>query len=237
MSAPLSVQNIKKSFGGKAVLDGVNLELKAGEIFGLIGLNGIGKTTLIKIIIDLLRANDGTVEIFGSNSKLTKSRRNIAYLPEKFQPSGSLKGIEFLRIFSGNGANDLSEIDRLAEMISLDRRMIDARISKYSKGMTQKLGLISVFLGRPKLVVLDEPMSGLDPQARIYLKRLLKEYKNSGGTVFFSSHILADLEDICDRIGILHGGKVRFLGTHQDLKVKHKVPSLEEAFLKEINVE
>jgi ABC-2 type transport system ATP-binding protein len=234
---PLKIKKIKKQFGDHVVLGGVDIDLKPNEIFGLIGLNGIGKTTLIKIILDLLDCDSGSVEIFGENSKNTNSRKFLAYLPEKFQPSPFLKGKEFLNIFckkNGSEKLNLDKIYHLADLLALDRKALNLRISKYSKGMTQKLGLIGTFLSEAKLVILDEPMSGLDPKARIYLKNLLLEYKLSGKTIFFSSHILADIDEICDRIGILHNKKILFKGNPKDLKDKHKEKLLERAFLKEI---
>jgi ABC-2 type transport system ATP-binding protein len=236
---PLNIENIKKRFGKNVILDGINLSLKNNEIFGLIGLNGIGKTTLIKIILDLLDANDGTVEIFGKNSTLTESRKNLAYLPEKFQPSPFLKGREFLNIFCKQEKNEklnLEKVYYLADLLALDRNVLDLRISKYSKGMIQKLGLVGTFLNEAKLVILDEPMSGLDPKARICLKDLLKECKNNGKTIFFSSHILADIDEICDRIGILHNKKICFTGQPKTFKIKRKENLLERAFLKEIGL-
>lgn len=240
-NSPLKIIDLKKHFGDHIVLDGINFELKQNEIFGLIGLNGAGKTTLIKIILDLLNADNGNIEISGISSTLTKSREKLRYLPEKFQASSMLKGLEFLKIFNGFDKSykptnqDLEkEIFRLADLLSLNKDALNLRVSKYSKGMTQKLGLISTFLGNSNLVILDEPMSGLDPKARIYLKNLLLESKKQNKSVFFSSHILSDIDEICDRIGILCGGKICFIGTPEELKQKHSETSLEKAFLKEI---
>ncbi len=238
---PLKITNLNKKFGEKVVLDGINFELKSNEIFGLIGLNGVGKTTLIKIILDLLSADSGEVKIFDTPSVLTRSREKLRYLPEKFQVSSMLKGIEFLKIF-----NDFDkaykatkeelekEIFKLADLLALDKNALNLKVSKYSKGMVQKLGLISTFLGNSEIVILDEPMSGLDPKARIYLKNLLLESKKKNKSIFFSSHILADIDEICDRIGVLYNGKIVFVGTPEELKKKHSETLLEKAFLKEI---
>lgn len=238
---PLEIVNLNKKFGEKVVLNGINFELKSNEIFGLIGLNGVGKTTLIKIILDLLNSDSGEVKIFGTPSTSTKSREKLRYLPEKFQVSSMLKGMEFLRIF-----NDFdktykakkeeleNEIFKLADLLALDKNALNLRVSKYSKGMTQKLGLISTFLGDSEIIILDEPMSGLDPKARIYLKNLLLESKKQNKSIFFSSHILSDIDEICDRIGILYNGKIIFIGTPDELKKKHSETLLEKAFLKEI---
>lgn len=233
----LNVYNLNKKFGNKVVLDNINLTIKKNEIFGLIGLNGAGKTTFIKTILDLLDPDSGNIEIMGLSSTYTKSRQNLRYLPEKFQVSSMLKGIEFLKIFSNfNSKNEniLNEIYELADLLALDRKALSNKVSKYSKGMMQKLGLISTFLGKSDLVILDEPMSGLDPKARICLKELLLKSKLEGKSIFFSSHVLSDIDEICDRIAVLNGGKLSFIGTPNELKLKHNETSLEKAFLKEI---
>ena len=241
-NSPIKINNLKKSFGDKIVLNGINFELKDNEIFGLIGLNGAGKTTLIKIILDLLKSDDGEVKILDIPSTLTKSREELRYLPEKFQVSSMLKGIEFLKIFNdfdksyNPGKEELrNEIYRLADLLVLDKKALDLKVSKYSKGMVQKLGLISTFLGNSKVIILDEPMSGLDPKARIYLKNLLLESKEQHKSVFFSSHVLSDIDEICDRVGVLYNGNIVFIGTPDELKKKHSEASLEKAFLQEIN--
>ncbi|HSQ98236.1 MAG TPA: ABC transporter ATP-binding protein [Rickettsiales bacterium] len=237
--SPLKISNIKKSFGSKVVLNDINLEIKNNEIFGLIGLNGAGKTTLIKIILDLLDSDKGTTEILGISSTQTKSREKLRYLPEKFQVSSMLKGVEFLKIFNSFNKNtenyNLEEkISKLANLLDLDKKALTMKVSKYSKGMMQKLGLISTFLGDSELVILDEPMSGLDPKARINLKELLLDSKSKNRSIFFSSHILSDIDEICDRIAILNNTKIVFIGTPNELKNKHSQTSLEKAFLKEI---
>lgn len=238
---PLKIKDLKKTFATKVVLDNISLDLHDNEIFGLIGLNGVGKTTLIKIILDLLDADSGLVDILGIKSTSPKSKQLLRYLPEKFQASSMVTGLEFLKIFNdfdksydGDKKKLLDEIYRLANLLALDRNALNLKVSKYSKGMTQKLGLISTFLGQSKLIILDEPMTGLDPKARIYLKNLLRESKSQNKTVFFSSHILSDIDEICDRIGVLNNGKICFIGTPTELKEKHKEDSLEKAFLKEI---
>ena len=123
----------------------------------------------------------------------------------------------------------------LAKALDLDKNALDHKVTKYSKGMGQKLGLISVFLSEAPLLILDEPMSGLDPHVRIRLKDLLKEYAANGNTVFFSSHILSDIDEICDRVGVIHKGSMSFLGTAKQFKSKYKADSLERAFLKVIS--
>ena len=239
MSAtPIRVENIYKSFGNKLVLNDVSLEVGHNEIFGFVGLNGIGKTTLIKIIINLLDHDGGGVEIFGIDKILPEARKNVSYLPEKFQPSNQLKGSEFLKFVLGfHGKKiDLTKAKRIAEALYLNPEALKLKINKYSKGMTQKLGLIGTFLTQAKLIILDEPMSGLDPRSRIALKKQLLDYKKSGHSIFFSSHILSDIDEICDRIAVLNDGKIIFVGKPNEFKAKHHETSLERAFLTEIGI-
>ncbi len=233
---PIIIENIYKSFGDKTVLEDINLTVNENEIFGFVGLNGIGKTTLIKIIIDLLDQDSGEVKIFGKQKFLPKSRKNIAYLPEKFSPSIHLKGIEFLEFVLGfhHKKMDLNQALEIAKILDLEETALYSKVSKYSKGMTQKLGLLGTFLSKAKLIILDEPMSGLDPLARIALKKQLINYKKAGNSIFFSSHILSDIDEICDRIAVLNDKKIVFSGKPEDFKTKHQTNDLEKAFLKEI---
>jgi len=234
--SPLKVEDIYKNFKKKTVLEEITFGVENGEIFGLIGLNGAGKTTLIKIILGLLKQDKGAAHIFGENASNTLARKNISFLPEKFQPSHFLKGTEFLSLslaYYGKKYNP-KEAKKIAEGLDLDPNVLDLKITKYSKGMGQKLGLLSAFLTRSPFLILDEPMSGLDPSARIKLKDTLLNYAKTGNTIFFSSHILSDIDEICDRIAILHNNKMLFLGKPADFKKKYGNKNLERAFLKSI---
>ena len=230
----LELKDIVKNYSTKTILNNINLNVEEGEVFGLIGLNGAGKTTMIKTILHLITQNAGSIKICGIDTKETKSRQNVSYLPEKFQPSQQLKVVEFIKIFSNKENFNIKEVERLCEILDLDKKVLNKKISSLSKGMSQKVGLISSFIDNRKLVILDEPMSGLDPKARINLKNLLLEYRDNGNSIFFSSHILADIDEICDRIAVLNNGKIQFIGTPNELKDKYNINSLEKAFLKEI---
>ncbi|MEN9782399.1 MAG: hypothetical protein RL208_549 [Pseudomonadota bacterium] len=233
----LNVKSVNKTFKTfnkeKRVLSSCTFDVKSNSICGLVGLNGIGKTTLIKIMLDMLNADSGNVEFFGKNHKHFSSRKDICYLPEKFQPSQYLTGYDFLEISLSffNKSLDVNFAREVAARIDLDPDALAFKSSKYSKGMGQKLGLIACFLSGAKLLILDEPMSGLDPRSRIMLKDTLVEYKKAGNSVLFSSHILEDIGEICDDVVILHGGNVKFRGTPEFMKEKYNTNNAEKAFL------
>ena len=232
MSDIIRLDSICKSYGDKCVLNNISFSIKENEILGLIGLNGIGKTTLIKTILDFLKPNSGKIY---TNNKLSESvdKKIISYLPEKFQPPRYLKGIEFLKLFSENF--EIDRLKKLCDMMDFKFDDLNNKISNYSKGMTQKIGLISSVLDEKKLLILDEPMSGLDPKARICLKDIILNYKNNGKSVFFSSHILYDIDEICDRIAVINDTKLVFLGNPKELRERYDNISLEKAFLRLIN--
>lgn len=235
--SPLRIESIVKSYGtGPLVLNDVSFELHPGEIFGLIGLNGAGKTTLIKIILDLAAANSGSAQIFGEVCTSVKAREKLSYLPEKFTPSRYLKGMEYLSLaLSYYGKKlDQGRARQLAADLDLDPKALDRKVGSYSKGMGQKLGLIGAFMVDQPFMILDEPMSGLDPRARIALKQVMLTARKEGKTLFFSSHILSDIDEICDRIGIIHNSKLVYLGTAGQFKPTFNENSLERAFLKAI---
>ncbi len=235
-TAPLSIHAIDKKYGERTVLEQVSFSLSEGEMFGLIGLNGAGKTTLIKIILDLASANGGHAEIFGLKATDINARKKLSYLPEKFQPSRYLKGMEYLDLaVSYYGRKlDKQQARDMAAALDLNPDVLESRVGSYSKGMGQKLGLLGGLLLDVPLLILDEPMSGLDPSARIRLKDLLMDAKKKGRTIFFSSHILSDIDEICDRIGVIHNGKLCYVGKPDAFKTQHNDQSLEKAFLKSI---
>ncbi len=212
--------------------------MNEGEIFGLIGLNGAGKTTLIKIMLDLITCENGGIEIAGVSARKINARKNLSYLPEKFQPSRYLKGMEYLDLALSYYGKSLDKEAARKKAVELDLNpdVLTARVGSYSKGMGQKLCLVGAFLVDASFLILDEPMSGLDPRARIKLKNELLANKKAGKTIFFSSHILSDIDEICDRIGIIHDGKLCFIGTPQAFKEKTQEKSLEQAFLRVIEV-
>lgn len=235
-SSPLSISEVSASYGKVQVLSDINFALREGEVFGLIGLNGAGKTTLIRSILSLGQSI-GSVNFFGQPNHLASSRKQMIYLPEKFMPAPQLSGWEHLSLLLSYFEQKVNreQARAIAEGLGLPVEALDRRVRTYSKGMGQKLGLIGVVLADVPLMILDEPMSGLDPRSRVLLKDRLLEAKDAGRTVFFSSHILADIEEICDRIGIIHGGQLIFLGTPTDFVSQYESPNLERAFLMAID--
>lgn len=241
MSNILSIKNISKSFfdGEKKVLENINLEVSQNQIFGLVGLNGIGKTTIIKTIIGLLEIEKHTgseIKVDGIDVEDFESKKKFCYLPEKFQPSQHLTGIEFLDVFCSFFGKKvtINEASKMCDDIELDKQALYMPTSQCSKGMGQKLGLMSAFLSDAKLLILDEPMSGLDPKARIVVKNLMKKYVQNGKSIFFSSHILADIDEICHEIAILHDKNIIFKGSCENFKKEQNSNNLENAFLNAI---
>ncbi len=236
MNSPLTVRGVSAGYGKRTVISDIDFSLTEGEVFGLIGLNGVGKTTLIKSVLGLGQCK-GDISIFDQPIGPPKSRAKLAYLPEKFQPSPLLRGWEFVELtldyFSLPLDRDATRA--MCAGLDLDADVLDRNVRTYSKGMGQKLGLVGTLLTGLPLLILDEPMSGLDPKARIMLKDRLLEYRAGGRTVFFSSHILADIEEICGRIGVIHNGMMIFLGKPADLIAEHGAPTLERAFLAAID--
>ena len=235
-SVPLAIDHIDKFYGAHHVLGDISFALKPGEIFGLVGLNGAGKTTLIKILLDLTTADRGHAHIFGEPSDTVHARTKLSYLPEKFSPSRYLRGSEHLALaLSYYGKKfDLAAAQALAVDLDLDPAVLTRKVGGYSKGMGQKLGLMDAFMVDQPFMILDEPMSGLDPRARIKLKDVMLRARAQGKTIFFSSHILSDIEEICDRIGIIHNSKLVYLGTAAEFKPTFQEQTLERAFLKAI---
>lgn len=230
MAAPLvQIRGLTKAYYGQPVLDGVSFDIAEGEVFGYIGPNGAGKTTTLKILAGLITQYRGEVRIDGADIAADRARghRLIGFLPQGvgFQAWRTVEGaLDALGELSGVPADARARrIPALLERFDLSaaRRK---KVRELSGGMTQKLGLIQALLHEPKLLVLDEPLEGLDPPSRALLKDVIRERQRAGTTVLFSSHILSDVEDVADRVGILHGGAIATSGSLRDLMVAFGEP-------------
>jgi ABC-2 type transport system ATP-binding protein len=232
----IRINNVAADYGHGRVIENVSFDIQAGETFGLMGLNGVGKTTLIKIILGLMASAEGSVEIFGKQTLDPEAKSKIAYLPEKFEPPPFLSGLEFIKFSLDLYKRPYNEAAVLeaADRVNLLRDALKRRVNTYSKGMRQKTGLMGTWLTDCPLLILDEPMSGLDPRARVLVKDEIINCRNKGMTVFLSSHILADMDEICDRVGVIHDGEIRFVGTPAELRAQTGQEYLERAFLKSI---
>lgn len=187
----------------------LNLRIEPGEVYGLLGPNGSGKSTTLKIILGLVSPTRGQAEIFGRNSRLVESRETVGFLPENPYFYKYLTGAETLRFFGKlcglSRASLKKRVDELLELVGLASAR-DRRLSGYSKGMLQRIGLAQALINEPKLIVLDEPTAGVDPAGSREIRDLIFHLKQRGVTVLLSSHLLAQVQEVCDRVGILAGG-------------------------------
>lgn len=233
MTTAISIQNLSTAYGKEKVLHDISFSVPANSCFGLIGLNGAGKTTLIKVLLGLRQATGGTAKILGKALGAEDVKSQISYLPEKFEPPTFLSGFEFVhftqKLYNRRISQD--EILAMADILQLQREALPRRVTSYSKGMRQKLGLMATLLANCPLVILDEPMSGLDPRARILVKDAILDYQKRGNTVIICSHILADLEEMCPEIAILERGELAYNGSPADLIAQTQQSNLERAFL------
>lgn len=231
--AAIRFAGLRKSYAGAQVLRGLDLAVPAGRTFGLVGMNGAGKTTLIKCLLDFCDVDAGEVRIFGIPGRETQARARLAFLPERFVPPYYLTGEDFLRYMAKLYGREYAAVQAAQALADLDLESAALRkpVRAFSKGMTQKLGLAACLLSQRELLVLDEPTSGLDPKARALLKRRLQDARAQGRTIFFTSHALADVEELCDEMAVLHGGELRFGGTPAALREKFGAGTLEQAYL------
>ena len=219
----LAVSQLVKTYRGlfgptQQALRGLTLSVPKGVAFGLIGPNGAGKTTFIKVLLGVVRPTSGEVTVLGGDPQDTAIRARIGYLPERMHLPAALRGLDFLRSVStlkGIAPSDV-ELGRLLERVGL--RAGPQRVGTFSKGMRQRLGLASAMLGQPELLILDEPTDGIDPIGRVEVRTLLLEEKRRGATILLNSHLLAETERICDRIGVLDHGELRLEGTLDEVR-------------------
>jgi ABC-2 type transport system ATP-binding protein len=202
-------ENLEKAYGKVQALRGVNLDVRKGEIFGFLGPNGAGKTTTIRCLLDLIRPQGGSISVLGLDpqSDPVAVRQRVGYLPGELSLESNLRVEQQLRYYIDlrNNKTDWGYVEELAKRLELDLTM---RIKNLSKGNKQKVGVVQALMSQPDLLLLDEPTAGLDPLMQQEVYRLLKEAQNEGATVFFSSHIINEVETIADRIGIIRMGVI-----------------------------
>ncbi len=236
MSVAVEAKNLVKDFGSVRALDGINFKIEKGEIFGLIGLNGAGKTTALRIASTLLLPTSGTVTVFGHDvvEEASEVRELISYLPEEAGAYKNLSGLEYLRFmasFRVNGKRAVKGlVDVASEISGLEERLKD-KVKTYSKGMKRRLLVARALMTKPNLAILDEPNSGLDVLHSVHVRKIIKQYaKKQDVTVLLSSHDMLDVEYLCDRVAIVNKGKIVVEGSPQELKTKYSVANLEEVF-------
>lgn len=233
----LEIKNVTKKYGSKVALDNISLKVKDGEIFGFIGHNGAGKTTLIKSIVGIHEFEEGDILVDGVSIKEDPFtvKKKIAYIPDNPDIYLNLTGIDYLNfigdIYEVPSEEREKEIKKYATTFEILANLGDV-ISSYSHGMRQKLVIIAALLHNPKLLVLDEPFVGLDPQSTKDLKDIMKGLCKNGTSIFFSSHVLEVVEKLCDEIGIIKNGKLIALGETNKIKGKS---DLEDVFLELTN--
>lgn len=228
----IQIRNLTKTYrdfwGRKKVqaLNSLSLEVNKGEVFGLLGPNGSGKTTTMKLLLGLLFPTEGEISILGKPASDVSKNEKIGYLPEESYLYRFLNAEETLdfygRLFDISAEERKQRTNELIEMVGLQHAR-RRQLKEYSKGMTRRIGLAQALINNPDLVLLDEPTSGLDPEGSQDMKRLIENLRDQGKTVVMCSHLLADVQDVCDRIAILYGGELKELGRVEDLlKEQHE---------------
>ena len=249
MNLAVKTQGLRKEFalgwfrGRLLAVEGLDMEVRKGEVFGLLGPNGSGKSTAMKMILGLLRPTGGRAEVCGYRAGTIAARRHIGFLPENPYFPNFLSGVELVRYYgrlSGMGGRKLElRIEELMELVRLGGEAGKRPLRTYSKGMLHRAGLAGAMVGDPEVLMLDEPTAGVDPAGSREIRDLILELKERGKTVIFSSHLLEQVEDVADRVIILHRGKKLREGRLEDLLSKKsewqiRVQGLEEAGRKEL---
>ncbi len=233
----IEFKSVSKHFGSKKAVDALNLTIKDGEIFGFLGPNGAGKTTTIKMLVGLLEPSGGGVFLNGLNVRKNplEAKQKLSYVPDNPDIYDKMTGIQYLNFLANIYRLSADEKKYRIEKYSNDFEMMDALsglISGYSHGMQQKICLIGALIHEPEVLILDEPMVGLDPKSSFRLKELMRERCDAGKTVFFSTHVMEVAEKICDRLAIINHGKVIAVGTMDEIRAQAADGgSLEKIFL------
>jgi ABC-2 type transport system ATP-binding protein len=237
MEFACSVQNLTRNYGGLRALAGISFDIRPGEIFGLIGPNGSGKTTTLRIISTLLKPTTGVVTVLGHD--VTKApaevRKVVSYLPEDAGAYKNLTGLDYLKFMATFYTHDNRDRDAMVRMATELSGLADRlrnKVKTYSKGMTRKLLLARALMTRPKLAILDEPTSGLDVGNSMEIRKRIKEFAAQGTTVVLSSHNMLEVEFLSGRVALIKQGVIIESGAPDELKAKHECRNLEEVFLK-----
>lgn len=223
----IEIKGLSKTYKGKrgakvVALEGLNLEIGKGEIFGFLGPNGAGKSTTIKALMGLLRPTAGSAQILGVDISSADARTNVGYLPENPALYDYLSAEEYLQFVGRMFAMKPSELKHKTEEVLHRLDLWDARkrtMRSYSKGMVQRVGLAQVLVHDPEVYILDEPMSGLDPLGRVLVKEIILELKKREKSVFFSTHITSDVESVCDRVGVIVKGELKCVKQVEDITI------------------
>ena len=223
----IEIRNLSKvyrDFWGRPkvkALNALSLDIKKGEVFGLLGPNGSGKTTTMKLLLGLLFPTEGEITIMGQPAAEVSKNERIGYLPEESYLYRFLNAYETLdfygRLFNMSAAQRKERSEKLLDMVKLSPQARRRQLKEYSKGMTRRIGVAQALINDPDLVMLDEPTSGLDPLGNRDMKDLILDLKKQGKTVLMCSHLLADVQDVCDRIAILYGGELKVMGRVDEL--------------------
>ena len=243
MSAIIEIKNLSKNFARRPAVSDVNLSIESGEIFGLVGPNGAGKTTTMRMVVTLLQPDRGEITIGGHSVRKSPRdvRRMIGFMPDSFGVYNDMTVQEYLDFFGAcykiPPAQRKTLLNDLLQLVDLAHRRNDM-VDTLSRGLKQRLSIARVLIHDPSILILDEPASGLDPRARVEIRELLLEIARLGKTIIFSSHILADVAELCTRVGIMEGGKLVALGALNELTEKampHRLIRI--AFLNQIESE
>lgn len=221
----IKITNLSKSYGKTKIVDDLSLEIKKGSIFGFLGPNGAGKTTTMKMIVGLSKPREGTIEI--DEKPIQQKREIIGFMPEDPYFYDHLTALEFLNFMKNLFSVIKDDPKQILKLVGLEKAA-NEKVENFSKGMKQRLGLAQAIINDPDYLFLDEPLDGLDPIGRREFKEIFLKLKKEGKTIFFNSHVLSDVEEICDQIGIINEGKLVYSG---DVKGFCKNKTLEDAFV------
>ena len=229
----LKIENLTKTYGDKKAIDNLSLSINAGEIYGFIGHNGAGKTTTLKSVVGILPFDQGEIYINGKSIKKSplECKKDIAYIPDNPDLYEFMTGIKYLNfiadIYQVDEEKRKERIKKYGDIFEITDNL-DQPIASYSHGMKQKLAIISAWIHKPKLIIMDEPCVGLDPKASHLLKEMMRQVCDEGGAIFFSTHVLEVAEKLCDKVAIIKAGKLIKDGSMEEVKGDD---SLEEVFL------